>query len=383
VSRPPSGAADTLPPLRIVHLADYAAPYAGGFGPMMEALRAAVEARGWTFQLIVPEEADDRPWVVAMRERGTTVDVLPRTPRLAVARRVRALLDASEPTVLHTHYAGYDVPAVLAALGRRDVRVIWHIHMRLKDAPAVRVRNTLSFGVLARRVARVLAVAPDAVSDLRRRGSPAARTAFFANGVDTKRFAQRPLSRDQARERLGVPAGVPALLHFSWDWQIKGGDLFVATIAALRREGREVVGLTVGGGDHARAAAERAGVADAVCVLDPTDDVRVLHAAADAFLSTSGSEGMPFAVIEALSGGLATVATDVTEGHVAIGTDLAAYRLAPLDGAAFAREVAELLDRPPEQAERDAAELRERMRAQFDVEPWARRVLALYDELAA
>ena len=368
--------------VRIVQLAEFAAPYAGSFVPMVGAVADAVRARGWEFELMVPEAARERDWFAELPALGIEAGLVPRVSRRRIATWLRGRLDPGQPTVLHTHFAGYDAAAAAAALGRPRWAVVWHVHNRLRPELAVRARNTLSYGGLGRRVSRLLCVAPDTVDDARARLAPRGRAVFFPNAVDTERLAP-PDAEQRARVRaeLGLPDGAAVLLHFGWDWKVKGGPLFVEIVRELRERGRDVVGLTVGAGAEARGAVAAAGLGAALRAVEPHPDVRRWHAAADVVVSSSGAEGMPFALIEALSAGLPAVASHVTAGQVAIGTDIAAYRLVDLDPRAFAIAVEQLLDRPPEQARADAAAARAVMRERFDLRPWAQRVLGVYDEV--
>ena len=368
--------------VRVVQLAEFAAPYPGSFVPMVAAVGDAVRARGWEFELLVPEAARERDWFAELPARGVEASLVPRASRRQVAGWLRDRLDPAQPTVLHTHFAGYDASAAAAAAGRRRWAVVWHVHNRLRPELAVRARNTLSYGVLGRRVSRLLCVAPDTVDDARARLAPRGRAVFFPNAVDTERLAP-PADEERTRVRteLGLPGGAAVLLHFGWDWTVKGGALFVEIVRELRDRGRDVVGLTVGAGGEARAVVAAAGLEGALRAVEPHPDVRRWHAAADVVISSSGAEGMPFALIEALSAGIPAVASHVTAGQVAIGTDIASYRLVDLDAGAFATAVEELLDRPPERARADAAAARAAMRERFDLRPWAQRVLAVYDEV--
>jgi glycosyltransferase involved in cell wall biosynthesis len=226
-------------------------------------------------------------------------------------------------------------------------------------------------------------VAPDTVTELRARFAPRDRTVFFPNAIDTAAFVPPAAERRRAvREELGIAPEQRVLLHFGWEWERKGGDHLAAMVGELRRRGRDVVALTVGGGEAARAEAERSGVGDALRAVDSDPDVARWHAAADVFVSPSRSEGMPFSVIEALCDGLPVVASDVTAGQVAIGTDIAAYRLVGLDAPAFADAIEALLDRPEAVAAAEAEAARAAMRERFDLGPWAERLMGVYEEVS-
>ena len=114
-------------------------------------------------------------------------------------------------------------------------------------------------------------------------------------------------------------------------------------VRMLRERGVEAVGVTVGGGEPARLLRDELSLGHAMHVLDPTDDVRTLYAAADVFMSPSRAEGTPYSVMEALSSGTAVVASDIP-GHSAIGAGIASCVITPHDPAAIAAA------RPPARA---------------------------------
>ena len=120
----------------------------------------------------------------------------------------------------------------------------------------MRARNRLKYGVLGRRVERILCVSTELAEVVVERGAPKGRVEFLHNAVDVERFwlLERE-EREIARLRLGLPADQPLLVHFGWDWDRKGGDLFMQAVRMLRERGVEAVGVTVGGGEPARCCA--------------------------------------------------------------------------------------------------------------------------------
>jgi glycosyltransferase involved in cell wall biosynthesis len=164
-------------------------------------------------------------------------------------------------------------------------------------------------------------------------------------------------------------------LHFGWDWTLKGGELFAAMLRNLRQRNERVVGLTVGGEPPDD-------VGGALRAVPPQDDVTAFYACADAFVSCSPAEGMPFAVLEALACGLTVVATDIP-GHVALLDRADGCRLAPPGNSeAIAMAVVDALAAAPERRRQAALANRERIVREADVRPWATRLLDRYERLA-
>ena len=126
-------------PPRIIHLANYGASYVGSFIPMVMALARAVRARGWSAELVFPESARGRDWLSAFDEAGVPYHVLDlgatgggarwaaafATEATAgrwhgrVAHWIAELLAADPgPTVLHTQFTLFDMPAAQAIAPR-------------------------------------------------------------------------------------------------------------------------------------------------------------------------------------------------------------------------------------------------------------------------
>jgi glycosyltransferase involved in cell wall biosynthesis len=352
--------------MRLIHLAGYYGPYRGSFVPMLEAVAAEAAARGWESELVFPEAIRDRAWVPELSEKAT-VRFMPATKK-AVAG---LLAESAEPTMLHTHFTAFDVPAVRAA--GRDARVFWHLHSRAESGIPVVLRNRVKYAMVGRRVERILCVGEGILASARRRGAPASKLLLLPNAIDAGRFAAAPLEeRRAARAALALPADVPVLLHFGWDWVTKGGDLFLALAARLDRP---LVALTVGAGDQATARVQLLGLEDVVRVLPPAERVEELYAAADVFVASSPAEGMPYSVAEAVSTGLAVVATDIP-GHRGGGPGV--WLGATEDE--LARELEEVLARDEAQVAADAAAARTFAVEHLDLAVWVRRLFELYDE---
>ncbi|HEY8002322.1 MAG TPA: glycosyltransferase family 4 protein, partial [Solirubrobacterales bacterium] len=229
---------------------------------------------------------------------------------------------------LHAHFAGFDLAAVAACRRREQAAAVWHMHSFLRRDPVYVARSVLKFALARRRVARIVCVGESLAEAVRRRGAPKDRTVVVENGIEVDRFElTTPEQRRTARESLGIAESAPVLLHFGRDWAIKGGALYTESLARLRARGVPAVGLVVGASDEYRAAASRSDLAGSIVLADPSEDVRRFYDASDLFVATSRAEGAPMAIVEALSCGVAVVATDIP-GHRLDGAGLP-LRLTP------------------------------------------------------
>ena len=363
-----------------MHLAGYGGPYAGSFVPMLRGVMRAARDRGWSCEAVFGPVAKDRVWLDELRDDGIPFRFAPSSARADVSRLVRSLLaESDEPTVLHTHFTSFDIPAAMAAAGHGATKVFWHVHTPHHDSVLMRARNRMKYALLGRRVDRILCVSSELAEVVVDRGAPRSRVEFLHNAVDADRF--RLLEREEreiARLRLGLPIDRPLLLHFGWDWDRKGGDLFMQAVQALRARGVEAVGVTVGGGETAKKLREDLDLTHAVHVLDPTDDVQTLYATADVFLSPSRAEGTPYSVMEALSSGTAVVASDIP-GHALMGAGIASCLITPHDPAAIATAAERLIDRDDHEISADALSGHLWMRDKLHLPRWSAGLMERYE----
>lgn len=360
--------------MRLVHLADYGGPYAGSFVPMVAAVLTAGRRRGFEPLAVFTDVARGRPWLQEL-------DAAQIPYRLSARDEIGATvagLAATAPCVLHSHFSSFDVACARAAR-RQGATTFWHIHSPLSGAVKPWVRNAVRFGLLSGGVREIFCVAPQIERDVRRRFGPSGRVSFMPNAIDVDRFTLHgDGDRRAARVRLGLPADGTLLMHFGWDWERKGGDVYLRAVKKLRDAGRSVLAVTVGAGEQAHRTATELGVGDAVRTLAPTDDVQALYAAADVLVMPSLAEGMPFSMAEALACERPVVATDAA-GEREIGAGLAACRLTTVEPGAVADAVTAILDRDAAAVQRDALAARHSIRERMALTAWSSRLIERYE----
>lgn len=124
---------------------------------------------------------------------------------------------------------------------------------------------------------------------------------LIPNGIDLAPL-QSPPDREEVRRRLGVPPERVVVLFFGAITAQKRPDRFVRLVHRLRATGEDVEGWVLGDGEArpaVEALAAELGVARAVRFLGYQREVAGWVAAADLFASSSDTEGIPAAVLEA------------------------------------------------------------------------------------
>jgi len=180
------------------------------------------------------------------------------------------------------------------------------------------------------------------------------RIRVVAPGVDQAIFG--PGHRPQARRALGLAAGVPLLLFVGRIQPLKGADVAVRTLGALRRfpEARLVV---VGGPSGPRGEghlaeveeiARRQGVAERVTLVPPQSHelLSTYYRAADVCVVPSRSESFGLVALEAAACGTPVVAASVGGLTTLVDHGRTGYLVEDPTPDAFARAVATVLDDP-------------------------------------
>jgi L-malate glycosyltransferase len=370
--------------IRLIHLANYPNPHGGSFIPLLLAVFDQARARGWTTDACFIAGIEDAEWVAELEGRGVSVHIISPGSRVELTRRVAAVLGESElPTVLHTHFTAFDVPAAVAARRRGDCALLWHIHTLLGTGVVSQVRNTLKLILFRGQVDRIIVPADNIGDALERRWARRDRIMLLPSPIDPA--AYRPASaerRGEARRALGIPEGSYALLHIGRAWELKGGDIYLRAVRELRDHGVPVTALTLRGGDEARQDVRALGLGESVTVLERVEDIRDLYAAADCFVASSRGEGMPFSVVEALASGIPVVASDHLPVHRYLSDQVPACVTVPGDPASIAGAVRAMFERPAAQVASEAEGGRAWIAANLNLEVAAERLLGAYEAAA-
>jgi glycosyltransferase involved in cell wall biosynthesis len=187
------------------------------------------------------------------------------------------------------------------------------------------------------------------------------RSELVASGLPEDRMrviltASTPLdvpaeSRDAIRTRLRLPVERPVVLYLGRLSEVKGPRHLVAAAAEVLRHAPEAFFALVGDGPlelALRAAVRERGLEDSVLFAGfiPHDEVGHWLAAADVFVLPSLSEGLPHALIEAMSFALPVVASAVGGVPELVADGVNGRLVPPADEAALADALLGLIRDP-------------------------------------
>lgn len=217
-------------------------------------------------------------------------------------------------------------------------------------------------------------------------GDPA-RHATVVSGMDLVPFleAGRGLDRVAARRRFGLPPTAPVVGKVARLFPLKGHAQFLEAAHAVHRRRPDVHFLLVGDGvlrAQLEAEVEARGLAAVVHfagLIEP-GEVPAALVAMDVVVHTSLREGIARVLPQALAAGRPVVTFALDGAPEVIEDGRSGYTVPPLDSAALAERVLELLADP---ARRDAmaAHGRAFVEREFPVERMVERIDALYERL--
>lgn len=185
--------------------------------------------------------------------------------------------------------------------------------------------------------------------------------------------------REEARRLLGIPPGVPVVGTVARLGSQKSPSDMVEAFAALER--RDAHMLWVGDGDlrtRTQRAIDRKGLSSRFHLLGDRADVPRLLPAFDVFAMSSLYEGLPCAIVEAMSCGVPVVATAVNSVPEIVVSGKTGLLARPGDPKSLARALDFMLSHPGE-ALRMAEAARSHIGNRFTAEVLGRDLTEVYD----
>ncbi|MGH7437652.1 MAG: glycosyltransferase [Polyangiaceae bacterium] len=270
-----------------------------------------------------------------MRQVVDTLDSVPKRARgldPTLPFRLARWFRAHRAEVVHTHN---ELPLIYGAPGGKmaGARVV---HTKHGIVGVTRGAHWLRRAA-ARCVDSFVAVSAATADTARAQHECVPRTlSVVINGADLSRFPAPAGAREAVRRELGVPLDARVLISIGRLVKEKNHALLLRAAAPLLREDRRLI--IVGDGALRDALGAQVRGMDAgryVHMTGARRDVPALLAAADAFVFSSDSEGLPIGLIEAWAAGLPVVSTAVGGIVVAVEDGVTGLLVPPGDEPAL------------------------------------------------
>jgi glycosyltransferase involved in cell wall biosynthesis len=206
----------------------------------------------------------------------------------------------------------------------------------------------------------------------------------IVNGVDVDANERLLLESPLRRESLGLTAADLVIGCVSRFDPVKRIDLLIDAFERLKERFPRLALVLIGGGvelERIRRLVVERGLADRVIFTGFVDDPIRVQAALDLYVAASRKEGLPLAMLEAMTAGLPVVATDVPGHRDVVTPGETGVLVAPDDPAELAEAVAALLSDPARRKSLGQAG-RERVREEFGIRAMVDATAAVYRRAA-
>jgi len=353
---------------------------AGGAETVVRVLAGSRQRAGRPTRVVALLDAPEpHPFVEALRGDGIPVDVVPSGRRRywEEARRVTGILRGTGTGILHTHGYQANVVGSLGAGRAGAAHVVTHHGHIGGGGWKGDLYQWLDLRTM-KKAAAVMAVSGPTRKALLDAGIPPERLHVVRNGL----AGVEPLSRGEARERLGLPMEARVVGWVGRLSREKGGDLLLEALAGWGAvDGGALPGdpgshapmvIMVGDGPEREAlearARELAGEGVAVRLVGSRDDAPLLSRAFDVLAISSRIENLPMVLLEAAAAATPVVAFGVG-GIPEVLDATGGWVVAPGDTGALGRALGEALADPGE-ARRRAEAVRLRVEREFGSTAW-------------
>lgn len=272
-----------------------------------------------------------------------------------------------------------------AGPGRR-ARMVWMVrgslHTGLGRDSGLPLHTRATVRLLSRRSRRPEAIVTNSRSGRShhgRAGYRPRRWVLLPNGCDIERFRPDASDRAGVRAELGIPSDALVAITVARVHPQKDHPTLLAALHSVRATHPELECVLVGTGTEALTS--RSPEALRVHGLGERTDVARLLRAADLVISSSLTEGLPNALLEAMASGVVPVATDVGDCRRVIGATGSVVD--PGDPAALATAIGRLLAIAADARAVLGARARERVTEHFAIGTARLDYRALWDRDAA
>lgn len=378
---------DARAPIRLVHVICSTDP--GGAEYMLERLVRVMDSKRFHNEVISLTNLGEVG--NALQRAGVAVHVVGlhrRWPNPLSVVSLSRLIRRLRPDIVQTWMYHANLLGSVAARLAGVKHIVWNIrHSDLGPGKLKwRTQFSIRLGALLSHLisARIVCNSSRAMEVHRTLGYDDGKFLMIANGFEVDRFSPDPAARVSLRKELGLPSDtflIGLIARFTGE---KDHPTFIRAASVLLKKHPRVrfllCGKDIDTTNEALAAwLSEAGIRDNVHLLDLRHDMPRINAALDIATSSSLSEGFPNALGEAMSCGIACVAT--AAGQSATLLDRTGRTTPVGDAEALAAGWAELIEMGDDRRRALGTAARERIVERFSMAAIARRYENLYEEI--
>ncbi len=279
-------------------------------------------------------------------------EISPHHDFATLSRLVR-LMRRTRPHIVHTHTAKAGFVGRMAARLARVPVVIHTFHGNIFQGYFSPAKTRLFIGIertLARSTDRIIVLSEQQKQEILGLGiGRAQQFETIPLGLDLKPFLDAARWRGQLKAELGLSPQTPLVGVVARLVPIKAVHLFLEAAAQVLKEHPDAVFAVVGDGElraPLEAQARELALGESVRFLGFRADLPRIYADLDCVVLCSLNEGLPVAIIEALSAARPVVATDVGSVGNLVSSKQTGLLVPARDAHALAQGISRVLDDP-------------------------------------
>lgn len=289
---------------------------------------------------------------------------------------IRSIIREQKISILHSHDFKSDFYAMLSSL-HLPVKLISTAHGSTRDSLLKRIYLYFNERIVYRAFDSVIAVS----EDLKLQLAPylnKGKVTVIRNGVDAgllegngAKAAELPLPISNGNKVFAVVGRL---------FPDKGHRYFLEAFSKLRSSHSDATGLIIGDGPEREAIARQVkelGLEQTVFLCGVRSDMKYIYKNIDCLVIPSLTEGLPYALLEAVENRVPVVATSVGDIPALIHDEKTGYLAAPGDVAALKDGMLKFLDHPENSAQM-AEEAHKILQEKFTARKMASETAELY-----
>jgi glycosyltransferase involved in cell wall biosynthesis len=361
--------------MRVLNLIDTLG--VGGAEKLLVTYLAQAREAGVDVEILSLRERRETPAVLALEALGAKLSFFSQTGLFNPGRFVRLVrfVRTGGFDLLHTHLTYANLLGILCAVWLR-LPVVVSMHNVLSVRQEKRARERLEHFLL-RFATRIVAVGENVGADY----APLypGKVVTLSNAINEIEPLPDDLRAVLRRELVGADAEAPLLIAVGRLTAQKGFSDLIEAFALVHRQFPQAHLILAGDGKlRASLEADTAahGLSGHIHWLGVREDIAALLSASDLYVSSAHWEGLSIAMLEAMSSGLAVVATEVGDAARLVASD-AGLLVAPKSPSALAQAICDLLADPVRRKAMGAAG-QARIRSEYDSRTWFGRLHEVY-----
>ncbi|MGN0486469.1 MAG: glycosyltransferase family 4 protein [Acutalibacteraceae bacterium] len=283
--------------MSVLQVSAYCGPNGGNYISSMMMLEHTLKDKGIETIYAFCETVRNYSWCKEI-EKNAKVYYLPVAKariKTETYRILRKIFQENEIEIVHTHFELYDIPVSLTS--PKGTKMFWHLHDPIGDTKTLhwsrKLLMKIQYSILSKHVTLI--------SCSEKHGDYAVMLGFPKEHF---KYIPNGLNVDRIHNTAGTKKDLEFLM-FCWDFIRKGGDLALNAADRLYKDGFEFsVRFIPNSIPESR---------PYLVQQAPVSDVNSLFEHTGAFLHLSRSEGLSYALLEAISAGLPVICSDIPE----------------------------------------------------------------------